>query len=445
MRHAHRRPRELASCWIRARRGNARIGRSHEVAPTSKVLHASRWMPRSTTLFFGRFGEFPPLQRCSCTSSPSVASTLEGKQEERQGPKRMLVVDANALVYRAYYAFHHLKLSSKWKGREGKRQDRPARGETDDQDGDDNTGALFGFVRMLLMLLEIKPLPDYVSVVFDSPGPTFRHELFPAYKRNRDKSPADLKHKLMPQVREVVKAMQLCTLEAPGYEADDIIATLCRTAPSMQEESQESDEGGIEIDIASPDKDFFQLLAPGVRLLRPSRKTYNKSITYEPYTERSFQSEFAGLDPNCFPDFLALVGDSADNVQGVRGIGPKTATKLLLKYGSLDGVIANASSITGSKVARKALEDPSQVESAKLSKELVVLCSTVDLLVRHDQGWWETNMAFKRPEDGGKKTLELFEQFDFRTLTSRVERLWQELDDSQLARGSTREEDSEIV
>ena len=138
-------------------------------------------------------------------------------RDENRDRSRMLLVDANALVYRAYFGFQYANLSAKGRYEDGANATK--------QEDDFDTSSLFGFLRMLLMLVEIQPLPKYVSVVFDSKtGRSFRHELFPQYKANREnKTPEDLKEKLIPQIMQVVKALQLNTIEVENYEAGTLL------------------------------------------------------------------------------------------------------------------------------------------------------------------------------------------------------------------------------
>jgi len=333
---------------------------------------------------------------------------------------RLLLVDGNALVYRAYWGYSQMGFTNA----------DAVRLDDDDETTTTTevveTGSLFGFLRMLLVLLEIRPLPKYVSVVFDSKGKTFRHDLYKEYKQNRQPTPDDLRTEVFPRIKELVRAMQLNVIEVPGYEADDVIASICRTALESQGQGK---EGRLEIDLATPDKDFFQLLGPDIRMLRPQKKNRDSSvngIAYDVYSDRTFREDYGGLCPTKFVDIQALAGDTADNVPGVRGIGPKTAVKLLLEYEDLQGILDNATSIKG-KVARNALTSEEGVSLAKLSKSLVELdCKIPDDVLFRDK--LESDLTFKKPDDEGRELLRLFREYDFKTLTPRVETLWQDLD-----------------
>ena len=418
--------------------------------------------------------EFP------ATKSTSTAAVRAGGGVHRE---RILLVDASSLVYRAYYAYHYLSLSSR-----GRYEQPPWSAPAPDSDSDFDsiglegeydedkevvdTSSIFGFTRMLLTLLET--LPSYVSVCFDSKGKGLRHDIFPAYKENRKgKTPEFIKETLFPQAKQVVKALQLHSIEVPGYEADDLIATLTRSV--LDSESSSS----LDVDIASPDKDFYQILGPRVRMLKPlKKKSRNLSsyaspsssspygtggdIVYEAFTEFGFREEFGGLEPHMFTDLLALAGDSSDNIPGksfvffclylwnfssdilsfrftlltfgvlsffllpgVRGIGPKTGVKLIKEFGDLESIFRNASEIKG-KVARNALMSTEGVEAAKLSKRLVQLNHVPDLAKGNFE--LESDLLFGRPSDGGDELLELFRYYDFQSLIPRIETLWNELD-----------------
>lgn len=185
--------------------------------------------------------------------------------------------------------------------------------------------------------------PTHVAVCFDSKGKTFRHEMFTDYKANRQPTPPELLE-VIPGVIDMVQRMGVPLLMMSGVEADDIIGTVARR----------SVESGLHVSIVSPDKDFFQLLGPRVRQLRPSGKNHvpGKVLTngqgggdgfgdashhnlntkgLVPYTERDFRDDFMDLDPAQFVDLLAMVGDSSDNIPGVEGVGAKTAPKLLVR------------------------------------------------------------------------------------------------------------------
>ncbi|MXZ26673.1 MAG: DNA polymerase I [Gammaproteobacteria bacterium] len=216
---------------------------------------------------------------------------------------RLLLVDGTAYLFRAYYAL-------------------PAFTTADGRP----TGALHGVVSMIQRLLREEP-PDLLAFVMDAPGPTFRDEIYPEYKANRDVMPEDLREQIEPVVN-VVEAMGVPLLRIGGVEADDVIGTLAAQAR----------EEGLDTLISTTDKDFAQLVGPHVRLVNWTNNRVMDSAAVE---------EKFGVPPERIRDYLALAGDTSDNIPGVRGVGPKTAAKWLQSYGSLAGVKENAAEIRG--------------------------------------------------------------------------------------------------
>ena len=216
---------------------------------------------------------------------------------------RLLLVDGTAYLFRAYYAL-------------------PAFTTADGRP----TGALHGVVSMVQRLLREEP-PDLLAFVMDAPGPTFRDEIYPEYKANRDVMPEDLREQIEPVVN-IVKAMGVPLLRVGGVEADDVIGTLAAQAQGR----------GLDTLISTTDKDFAQLVGPHVRLVNWNNNRVMDSAAVE---------EKFGVPPERIRDFLALAGDAADNIPGVRGVGPKTAAKWLQAYGSLQGIRENAGDIPG--------------------------------------------------------------------------------------------------
>ena len=216
---------------------------------------------------------------------------------------RLLLVDGTAYLFRAYYALPAFTTS----------EGRP-------------TGALHGVLNMVQRLLREEP-PELLGFVMDAPGPTFRDELYPEYKANRDVMPEDLREQIEPVV-SMVQAMGVPLLRVGGVEADDVIGTLASQAA----------EQSVDTLISTTDKDFAQLVGPHVKLVNWA----NDRVLDSAAVEDKF-----GVPPERIRDYLALAGDSADNIPGVRGVGPKTAAKWLQTYGSLDGVKENADEIRG--------------------------------------------------------------------------------------------------
>jgi len=243
----------------------------------------------------------------------------------------LFLVDGHALAYRSYFAFSRQPLVNS-KGEE--------------------TSAVYGFLNTILALL-YKYNPSHLGVAFDSTGKTFRHEMFTEYKAHRAEMPEGLVSQL-PVILAVLDAMRVPYLHAPGYEADDIIATLARRL-----------EAEAPVKIVSGDKDLFQLINARTHVIRPGRGS-----VLENELDPDGLVAFLGLRPDQIIDYLALVGDSSDNVPGVRGIGEKTAKALLAAHGTLDGIYRDIDSVRPPSVQKKLA---SQRETAYLSRRLVTL------------------------------------------------------------------------
>ncbi|MCX7040519.1 MAG: DNA polymerase I [Spirochaetes bacterium] len=244
----------------------------------------------------------------------------------------LCLIDGYSIVYRGYFAFLKKPLLNP-QGR--------------------NSSSVFVFFRTLFQIVRARA-PGYLAVAMDSRVPTFRHARYPAYKATREKAPEDL-HAQVPVIEEILAALGVPCLQADGFEADDLIATLaeqCRAA-------------GRPCWIFSGDKDILQLIGGNVRLLAQER---GRSDIAEYSREKVF--ELRGVYPEQIVDFLALTGDASDNVPGVPGIGEKTAQKLLARYGSVDEIYARLDDVTPEGVRKKLVEGK---ESALLSRELVVL------------------------------------------------------------------------
>jgi DNA polymerase I len=244
----------------------------------------------------------------------------------------LFIVDGHALAYRAYFAFVRSPLVN-------------SKGE--------NTGAVFGFLRMLLLLIK-KYEPRHLAVVFDSGEKTDRHREFPAYKAHRPEMPDEMADQL-PVIFEATEALGIKTIVEPGVEADDLIASLARKANAA----------GLDATIVTGDKDFLQLLSDHIRIIRPEKGT-----ALEEEIGPAFCRERFGLEPRGVIDLLALMGDSSDNIPGVKGIGEKTALKLLHDFGSLDAVYERLDEVKPEHVREKLRAG---AESARLSRELVTL------------------------------------------------------------------------
>lgn len=245
--------------------------------------------------------------------------------------ERILLIDASSLIYPAFHVMGELKTSTGLP-----------------------TGAIYGYARTVLMLLREYP-SQYIAVAFDSRGPTHRHEKFSEYKAHRPAMDEALATQI-PKIKELTEALRLKRFEQPGYEADDIIAALVAKAQAQ----------GLEILIVSGDKDLLQLVGDGVRVLKPGRDVTRDLKILDAHGVR----EYLGVPPEQVRDFLALVGDSSDNVPGVPGIGEKTAQRLLSEFGSLDALLENLEKIEPKKLGERLKNFKDQ---ALLSRELVQL------------------------------------------------------------------------
>jgi DNA polymerase-1 len=283
---------------------------------------------------------------------------------------KLLLIDAMNLVFRAYFAFVNRPL-------------RTTEGF--------NTGAIFGFIRMVRKALEdVKP--THVAVAFEG-GQTFRNELYPEYKANRAAAPDELKAQVEP-VKEIARAMGIPVLEVPGAEADDVIATLSRRA-----------KGFDEVVILSGDKDLMQLVGDRVRMLAPKSGVSDvEELGPEQVREKM------DVAPGQIRDLLALAGDSSDNVPGVPGVGNKTAARLLAEFGSLDALYADLEHVTAGRT-RAALEE--HAADVKVFAQLVSLRDDVEL----DETAEDLKLA--EPDTGG--LVELLEKYQLRTLIDEMD------------------------
>ncbi len=251
---------------------------------------------------------------------------------------RLFLVDGYALIYRAFFAMLSRPLTT-------------SRGE--------NTSVPWGIANFLLRLRE-RHHPDYVAWVNDA-GSTARHELLPEYKATREKLDEQLQQdfdRSVERVEQLLSAFRVPLVTVDGYEADDVIATVAERASSA----------GLDVVIVSGDKDFYQLISPRIALLNPGRG--GPAAVEEQTVTPANAAERLGVPPERTVDFLALVGDSADNIPGVHGIGEKTAQKLIAEYGGLDDILAHAADVPG-KRAREALL--AHADKARLSRQLVTL------------------------------------------------------------------------
>jgi len=250
--------------------------------------------------------------------------------------KPVYILDAYGLIYRSYFAF----ISKPLTNQEGK-----------------NVSAIFGFFRNLNTLFR-QFKPEVFIAAFDSRTPTFRHELYDEYKANRAKTPEDL-HAQIPVIEEILTALGVQIVRQDGFEADDIIASVAERCRAE----------GRDCHIISSDKDLMQLVGASVYILKPG-----KTGGWDHVDSEAVKGEW-GVGPELMLDLLSLTGDASDNVPGVKGIGDKTALKLLAEYGTLDGIYANAEKLTGAMGAKIAAGK----DMAYFSKKLIALCMDVPL------------------------------------------------------------------
>ena len=248
----------------------------------------------------------------------------------------LYLLDSYGLIYRSYFAFVSHPLTNK---------------------AGENVSALYGFFRSLAMILKTYR-PQYFLAAFDSRTPTFRHEWYPEYKATRDKTPEDL-HAQIPHIEKILTTLGIACLRKDGFEADDIIATLARRA----------EKEGRRCVIISGDKDLAQLVGDFVSVLKPDKSEALAHCGIEEVKEHW------GVAPVQMLDYLSLIGDSADNIPGVKGIGPKTAVKLLQDYGTLDSVYEHIDAITGATQKKLAAGK----DSAYFSKKLITLAADVPI------------------------------------------------------------------
>ena len=282
---------------------------------------------------------------------------------------RIFLIDAYALIYRSYFAFISRPLTN-------------SAGE--------NTSAPFGFTRFLLDIRE-QFEPDYLAVVFDA-GDSFRDEEYPEYKATREKMPDDLRDSLS-RIRQIVEGFNDPIVELDGYEADDVIGTLAKQAS----------EQGLEAVIVSGDKDFYQLVGPHVHLMNPGRGG-SSGVAADWVTEENADEKF-GIPPSQIADYLALVGDSSDNVPGAAGVGPKTAVKLLEQYPDVEQLIEHAESLKPPRASKSLTEN---AEKVRLSKRLVTIMTDLD--VQLDLEAWKVH------DPDNEALRDLFVELEFRRL-----------------------------
>ena len=278
---------------------------------------------------------------------------------------KLFLLDAYALIYRAYYAFiKNPRINSKGM----------------------NTSAVMGFVNTLNEILT-KEQPTHIGVAFDH-GKTFRDEAFPAYKAQREETPEDIRASV-PIIKQIISAMHIPVLQVDGFEADDVIGTLATKAG----------KAGITTYMLTPDKDYGQLVSDNVFMFRPRH-----GGGYETMGPAEVCQKYELASTSQVIDLLALMGDSADNFPGCPGVGPKTAAKLIAQFGSIDNMLANSSQIKGK--LREKVEGA--VDDIRMSKFLATIRTDVPIDLNLDQ--------LKVEEPDTAKLAEIFTELEFKSL-----------------------------
>ena len=285
--------------------------------------------------------------------------------------KRLFLLDAYALVYRAHFAFTKTpRINSKGI----------------------NTSVPFGFTNTLLEVLT-KQKPTHIGVAFDTSAKTFRDEIYKEYKATRQETPEDIRYGI-PKVKEIIRGFNIPVLEMDGYEADDIIGTLAKEAEKL----------GFEVFMMTPDKDFGQLVTEHIHLYKPAYmgNAVNIMGPKEVCEKWDIENVLQVID------ILGLQGDSSDNIPGIPGIGPKTAAELIKKFGSVENIVANAHQLKGKQKER--VEEFGQ--QAILSKELATIALNVP--VHFD----EEALLYKGPDEAKLKPI--IEELEFKTMAPRI-------------------------
>src|ERR1044072_8934301 len=285
--------------------------------------------------------------------------------------KKLFLLDAMALIYRAYYALiRNPRLTST--GR--------------------NTNAQFGFPSTLLDLIN-KEKPTHMAVAFDTMAPTDRHTSFAEYKANRQEAPEDLIDAL-PDIKRIIEGFNIPVIESDGYEADDVIGTLAWQAANA----------GYAVYMVTPDKDYGQLVKENVFIYKPPYQGSKEEIM----GPREVCEKWQIANVNQVIDILGLMGDAVDNIPGISGIGEKTAMQLLSQYHSLENVLANADTI-GGKMGEKI---KAGAADAVLSKQLATIITDVPVTFH------EEDFCIKEPNK--EKLTEIFTELEFKTLGKRI-------------------------
>ena len=284
---------------------------------------------------------------------------------------KLFLLDAYALIYRAYYAFiKNPRINSKGM----------------------NTSAVMGFVNTINDVIT-REQPTYIGVAFDPSGPTFRHEMYPEYKAQREACPEDIK-KSVPIIKDILHAMRIPVLEMSGYEADDVIGTLAKKAGEM---------GNIDTYMITPDKDYGQLVEENIRMYRP-----RFGGGYEIMGPKEVMEKYDISSPLQVIDLLGLMGDASDNIPGCPGVGEKTAIKLISEFGSIEQLLASTDKLKGA-IKKKVEENTKMIE---FSKFLATIKTDVPIQLNLD------DLRYKEAND--EELEKIFAELEFKNLTNKI-------------------------
>ena len=284
--------------------------------------------------------------------------------------KKLYLLDAYALIYRAYYALIRApRINSKGQ----------------------NTSAIYGFVNTLEEILR-KENPDYIAVAFDPAGKTFRHEAYAEYKAQREATPEDIKASV-PIIKDIIRAYNIPILEVAGFEADDVIGTVAKMG----------EKAGLEVRMVTPDKDYAQLVTGNVLQQRPGKG----GSPWEILGPEDVCEKYGLPTTESVIDYLALMGDAADNIPGCPGIGPKTAAALMQQFGSIENLLEHTEELKGAQ--KKKIED--NVEEIRFSKFLTTIRTDVPVTFDLDE--------LKTKEVDVDALKKIFEDLEFRTFIER--------------------------
>ncbi len=267
-----------------------------------------------------------------------------------------------------------------------------------------DTSILYGFTKILFDYI-IKERPTHFAVAFDSPHKTFRHHLYPLYKANREASPEKIKEAL-PQLIEIMEALEIPVLIKEGFEADDLIGSLAKKA----------EKDGFKVFMATPDKDFGQLLSPNIFQLKPGKAGTPDTVI----DLKELYSQYGIENPQQIIEILAIWGDASDNVPGIKGVGEKGAKKLISQYGSIEGIYQNIDSLPERQ--KRAFQEAS--DSILLSRKLVTIDSSIDIDIDQEQ--------LKLKLSDPSQLLSLFKKYQFPSLIKMLPQLFQNISHSQL-------------